>query len=844
MATGIEAKGYVGQRIKRKEDPRLLTGAGRFADDVKATDELYCAILRSPHPHARIVRVDTSKAKAIPGVVAAVSGAEAIPHWNMLPPAMDLMEMKLPKVYALATDKVYYEGDAVAAVAAESRYVAEDALAAIEVEYEILPAVASIEEALGGPWLADVVSGDGSTELPDNPLMPGETLQALGEDVGKGGVATEPAAASGTPKAILYEEWGHNIQCDWKFEIGDPDAAFATADHVVRRRVGTHRYSGMPLECRAVLAEYDRGRDRLTVRMSTQFPHQARTFIAAVFDLPEPNVQLLADDVGSGYGNKLQIDAEVIPVLLSKLTGRPVKWTEERRGWLTSAPHSRNYIHDVEGAFSADGRLLAMRERIVGDQGCDGAVRTAGLGALLVGGTYATGAYDVQSYSAHVQALVTNKAPYGAYRGYGKETANLPIERLMDAAADQLGIDKVEIRRRNLVDEFPYEMPAGPIIESASFRKSLDDVVEAMDLPALRRRQEDARAEGRYLGIGTVVYLEPSAGSIPMSVFNGYESATVRLTPGGQVMVLTGMQTIGQGMETAMSQITADRLGVRPEDVRVVYGNTESVPYGLGAYASRGATYGMSAVYEAAGQVRDKLLKAAANLLEASPEDLEIQDGVVSLVGAPAKRIEVKEVAKAVYLFPGPYAVLPDEPNPTLEGTFVWTNPNVSWTPDEHGRVRLYPTHGCGAQGALVEVDPETGQISIEKIWLCHDVGKVINPAIVEAQVVGGLLQGIGGVMMEQLVYDEDGRMLTKTLNDYQVPNSMSAPPVELMHNETASPITPLGTKGVGEAGVIGTPAVLMAAVEDALRPLGVDHVSMTPLDPQRVLAMIQDARS
>ncbi|MEA2252807.1 MAG: aerobic carbon-monoxide dehydrogenase large subunit [Solirubrobacteraceae bacterium] len=812
---------WVGQRVKRKEDPRLLTGTGRYADDVQAVGELYCAILRSPHPHARIVRVDTSKAREIPGVVLAISGADAEPHWNQLMPVMDLLDMKLPRVYALATDKVHYEGEAVAAVAAESRYIAEDALDAIVVEYEPLPAVANLEDALGTVAPADVEVADG--------------------DVGRRAPTHEPLAVrgGGEPTALLYEEWGHNVQCDWEFEIGDPDKVFAEADHVVRRRVGTHRYSGMPMECRVVLAEHDAGRNQLTIRLSTQFPHQARTIFAATFGIPEPNIHVLADDVGAGYGNKLQVDSEVIPVLLAILTGRPIKWTENRRGWLTSAPHSRDYFHDIEGAFSSDGTLLALRNHIVGDEGCDGAVRAAGLGALLVGGTYSPGTYKVNSYKAHVQAVVTNKAPYGAYRGYGKETANLAIERLMDAAADQLGIDPIEIRRHNLIDTYPHELPSGPIIESGSFRQALEDVVEAMDLPALRRRQEEARAAGRYIGFSACVFLEPSAASIPMSVFNGYETASVRLTPDGQVMVLTGMQTIGQGMETAMAQITADRLGVRPDDVRIVYGDTNAVPYGLGSYASRGATYGMSAVYQAATQVREKLLKAAANLLEANADDLEVSDGVVSLVGAPARQIAVAEVAKAVYLFPGPYAVLPDEPNPTLEGNFVWTNPQVAWSPDEHGRVRLYPAHGGGAEGALVEVDVETGQVKVERLWVCHDVGKMINPAIVEAQVVGGMVQGFGGTMLEQLSYDDDGRMLTKTLNDYQVPNAMSAPPIELMHIETPSPITPLGTKGVGEAGCIGTPTVLMSAVEDALRPFGVS-VDMTPLDPERVLRMIQ----
>jgi carbon-monoxide dehydrogenase large subunit len=567
-------------------------------------------------------------------------------------------------------------------------------------------------------------------------------------------------------------------------------------------------------------------------------PHQCRTIIAAVFGIPEPNIRVLAEDVGGGFGNKLQCDSEVIPVLLSILTRRPVKWAETRRSWLTSGPHSRDFRHDLEAAFTTDGRLLAVRDHLIGDNGCDGAVRTGGLGALLVGGTYGTGAYQVDSYWTRVQAVVTNKAPYGAYRGYGKDVANIAIERVMDRAARELDIDPVELRRRNIVDEYPYEMCTGPIIESGSFRESLDDVAEAMDLPALRERQRLARGQGRYLGYAVVSFLEPSSASIPNSMYNGYETASVRITPDGQAMVLTGMQHIGQGMETAIAQVTADRLGVKPQDVRVVFGDTKAVPYGLGAFSSRGASYGVTAVYRAAEPVREKLFKAAATMLEANVDDLELGDGAVSVVGTSEQGIAIADIAKAVYLFPGPYAILPGEDNPTLEGNFVWTNPQVKWDPDEQGRTRLYPSHGGGTLGALVEVDAETGEVRVERLWVCHDVGKMINPAIVEAQIVGGMIQGYGGMILEQLAYDDTGRMLTQTLNDYQLPNALSSPPIEVLHRESYSPITPLGTKGVGEAGCIGTPTVLMAAVENALEPFGVS-VTEGPLTPNRVLDLI-----
>ncbi|QBI18522.1 xanthine dehydrogenase family protein molybdopterin-binding subunit [Egibacter rhizosphaerae] len=787
---------WVGRGIPRKEDRRLVTGYGLFAGDGEVPRQTHCAILRSPHAHARIRGVDTRRAKELPGVVTVLTGEDARALWNPIPPVMDLLDMRLPSVYGLAVDKVHYCGEPVAAVTADDPYIAQDALDLIEVDYEVLEPLTTMDQALG--------------------------------------------LDGGTPP-LLYEDWPDNRQCVWEVSYGDVDEAFAQADDIVEVEVASHRYSGVPMEGRAVVAEYDPRANQLTVRLSTQFPHQCRTLFAATFDIPEPNVRVLANDVGGGFGNKLQVDAEIIPVMMAVATRRPVKWVERRSEWMTSGPASRDFDYHIQGAFTRDGMLLAVRDHLRGDMGCDGAVRTGGLGALLVGGTYGSGPYTPKAYWAKVECVVTNKAPYGAYRGYGKDIANLGIERLMDAAAEQLALDRIDLRRRNLVTEYPYETPGGPIIESGSFTECLDELVKAMDLDELERRRKEAQAGGRYLGLGIVTVLEPSSASIPMSMFNGYESASVRITPDGQVMALTGMQHIGQGVETAIAQVTADVLGCSPDDVRVVFGDTNAVPYGLGSFSSRGATYGVTAVHRAADEVRGKLLKAASNLMEADVEDLDLGDGAVSVRGAPSQRMTIGEVAKAVYLFPGPYAALPGEDKPTLEGNFVWTNPQVNWVPDENGRVRLYPAHASGAEGALVEVDPETGQVDVQRLWVVHDVGKMINPRIVEAQVVGGMIQGYGGMMLEHLAYGDDGSMLAPTLTDYQLPNFLSTPPVEMRHLETPSPITPLGTKGVGEAGCIGTPTVLMAAVEDALRPWGV-QVSDGPLNPERVLEMIHAA--
>jgi carbon-monoxide dehydrogenase large subunit len=791
---------WVGTSVPRKEDRPLVGGHGSFADDATAPGVLHCAILRSPHAHARIISVDCSAARTRPGVVAALSGTEALQYWGQLPGTLQLPGLNLPTSYGLAVDKVVFQGEPVAVVVAESRYLAEDALDAIQVAYEPLPVVMDVDAALG----------------------------------------THRSPSEAQP--LIYEEWGTNVQLKFEFEYGDVEKVLASAHVVVRDRIGTHRYGAMPLEPRAVLAEFNPETRQLVARLSTQVPHQARALIAEVFGLPESNIRIISGNVGGGFGAKLGVSGEVIPILMSIVTGRPVKWAETRGEWmLGAAAGSRGYVHDMELGFDSEGRLLAVRDRFTADVGCDSAVRGIGLGAVVVGALYVPGPYRVPAFAVEANAVVTNKTPYDAYRGYGKDLSNMPMERMMDRGAEALGLDRVEIRRRNLLDEFPYEMASGPIIENGSFHECLTLLTDVMDLPALQARQEAARQDGRYLGIGLVSRLEPSAGAIPMSIVSGVETATVRLHPDGTVMALTGIQPIGQSVETTYAQVVADELGVSPDEVRMVYGDTDSVPFGMGSYASRGATFGVTAVYEAAKEVRRKLLKVAANLLEADVSDVVLEDGHFGIRGDAGSRRPIRDATQAAYFYPGPYYLLPDEAVPTLEATHVYTNPAVRATPDEHGRIAIYPTHGSGAEGALVEVDPETGQVVVERIWLVSDAGNLINPGVVDSQVIGSTVQAYGGAMTEQLEYDDAGNMLVRTLGDYQIPTFGSAPVIESHHIETPSPITPLGTKGVGEGGQIGTAPVLMAAIEDALRPFGV-KVNSTPLTPERVLALIEAA--
>ena len=787
--------GWVGQSVPRKQDTRLLTGHGHYVDDIQMPGMLYCAVLRSPHAHARIRSIDTSRAKAIPGVVEVLTGREAAEFSRPIAPTINIA-MRLNESYALVVDKVRYQGEPVAAVAATDRYIAEDALEAIDVDYEVLPAVTTMDAALA----------------PDAPL--------------------------------IYEDWDNNIELAWEMKVGDLDAALAEADVVVEERLHHHRYTGTPIEGRGVVAAYDPISGEMTVNISTQAPHQSRTLLAETLGIPEQKIRVLARDVGGGFGNKLQVDAEIIPCLLSMRTGRPVKWIETRSENLMSCVHSRDYVWDLKAGFTSDGRITALQAKLVGDAGCDGTNRSSGVGALLVGAFYLQGAYHVPVYHVEVTGVVTNKAPYGAYRGYGKDIACDGIERFMDLAARRLGIPSDELRRRNFIqpDEFPFTAITGPVYDSGDFPELLRMAQEALDFANFAQRQEAARREGRYLGIGFAVMLEPSGGAVPNCIFNGYEPAIVRVTPEGGVLLLTGMQDIGQGVETTLAQVVADELGVRPDDVRVIFGDTDTVPYGLGPWSSRGASYGASSAVLAARKVKEKILNVASGFLEVPVADLELRDGGVQVTGVPEKRLTLAEIGRSVYMWPGPYVTVPEGEEPNLEATAYWMSPIVRWIPDEAGTLSIYTTHPTGCFGAIVEVDIETGQVRVDQMVVAHDCGTLINPVVVEGQVSGGVVQGIGGVLWEELSYDENGNLANKGFRDYLVPSAADVPSIEVLHLVSPSPFTPLGTKGMGEGGAIGAPAAITNAVQDALSPYGVT-IRELPIRPDRLLPLIRQGR-
>ncbi|MGE0484474.1 MAG: molybdopterin-dependent oxidoreductase [Gammaproteobacteria bacterium] len=787
--------GWIGKPVPRREDRRLVAGRGRYADTVGGPGDLHACATRATRAHARIVSIDTTRARAMPGVRLVITGEEARAHWQPIAPTMDLLDLKLPRRYPLATDKVIFYGEPVVLVVADTPWQAEDAARAVEVEYADLPAN------------VDAVSA---------------------------------TTASGA--ALLYPEWGSNLQVEFATSHGDVDGAFARADLVVDEHIGAHRSSAMPLETRVVHAHYDPAEERLTVHTSTQIPHLSRLMLARVFGIPEPRIRVVVGDVGGAFGAKLSVDCEFLPVLGSILTGRPVRWFEARSEWIHSGFAARDYHTRSRAAFARDGTLLALETDILADVGCDGAERACGLGMPINGGTYAPGPYRCPVYRTRVRCVVTNKAPYNAFRGYGKDLANLLIERVLDQAADRLEMDPVRLRQRNLLEHYPHQLVTGPILENGTAAESMAELERLMDVPALRAEQARLLGEGRYLGISLVPYIEPAGATFPGSLCQNFESVAMRITADGGVQVLTGVQNIGQGIETSYAQVAADILGARLADVSIQWGDTTAVPYGSGTYASRGAMYAVGAMLDAGDKLRKRIVTGAATLFGCSADDIAIANGVITCT-ADGRTMSFAEFAYACYFQPGAEVVLDRADAPLLEAQGQYRHPQVNWKPDALGRVQFYPTHANGAEGALVEVDAETGRVEVKKIWMVADHGVVLNELLLKGQVRGGVVQQLGGTLYENLAYDADGIPLQKTLKEYGMPTVWAAPEIEIHHLVSPSPATRIGAKGGGEDGCIATTTALMGAVEDALRPLGVKVMS-GPLSPARVRGMIEAAQA
>lgn len=776
---------YFGASVRRKEDPRYLRGEGRFVDDIKLPGLLHVAFVRSPHAHARITAIRTEAARRLPGVAHVFTFADLerwmkpLPLFGAIPPGLAArvtVSMRQIGQLAMCRDEARHVGEIVAMVLASSRAVAEDGCELVEADYEPLPV------------LADVMA------------------------------AEQPGAP------VLYPEWGDNVALSFKTGFGDVEAALREADARVRERFVIPRYVGMPIETRGVVAQWDPRDGSLTTWNSTQVVHFVQQGLVAALGLPPHKIRVVAPDVGGGFGTKANGYPEDLLIPAAAIAARrPVKWTEDRREHMMGSAHARAQVHDIEIAARRDGTMLAVRDRIWVDLGAYNS-----WGIVLPYNTVAhlLGPHRVPNLDVECRGVVTNKTPNAPYRGAGRPEAVFAMDRIVDCLARELRMDPAELRRRNYLSEadMPYELripyrDGNPLVyDSGDFRAGLEAALRAVGYEALRAEQVRLRERGVYRGLGLSGYVEGTA-------IGPYEGATVRLDASGRAVVATGACSQGQGHETSFAQIAADALGIPLDWVTIVGGDTAAIPFGIGTFASRSAVNAGSSIHEASGRVKDKIVTAAAALLEAAPADIEVTDGVITVRGAPGSATPLTKVIQAAI----PTFAKPGVASPDFEATVYHHQPTVTYTSAVHV--------------AVVDVDPGTGTVKLLRYLVAHDCGRIINPVIVEGQIHGGVAQGVGGGLLEEMVYDEQAQLLTGTFMDYLVPTAMELPPIETVHLEYPSPRNPLGMKGIGEGGAISPPAAIANAVEDALTPWGV-RVTRTPLGPSVVLGLLERARA
>jgi carbon-monoxide dehydrogenase large subunit len=779
---------WIGRALKRVEDPRVLAGHGTFVGDMRLPRMLEVAFVRSPHAHARILRVDPEPARQHRGVAAVLTGAEAARHvtpWRGV--LLHYQGMKTGPQYPLAWDRVRYVGEPVAAVAAASRAQAEDACELLRVEYEPLPPLLDAEAALrpGAPHLHD--------DLEDN--------------------------------RILHAE----------FRGGDVEAAFGEAAHVFRDTFHFSRHTGVTIEPRSLLAQFEPATRSLTLWISTQVPHMMQAVLAAILSLEEHRIRVIAPDVGGSFGIKIHVyQDDIAACLLSILTGRPVKWVADRRESFLADIHAREQRVAIELATRADGTILGLKAEVMAPVGAWSAYPRSSVveGSQTV--RLLPGPYRVRSYVYTLDVVAQNKVITSQYRAVGHPIAAACMDGILDLAARGLGLDPAEVRLRNLLrcPEFPYTSITGNLYDSGSYAECLEMLLERTGYVALRREQAVLRDRGVHRGIGLCCFIEitgPGAqfygmGGAPIS---GQDGTTVRVEPSGKITALIGVTDQGQGTHTTMAQIVAEHLGVDVQDVKVISGDTGATPYGGGTWASRSSVVGAGAAILASQAVREKILGVGAHLLEANREDLELAEGKVFVRGSPGRALPLAEVARTVHF---QSHKLPKELEPSLEATNHYTNP-IAWT------------FTNGAHLALVEVDVETGEVRLLQYAVVEDCGRLINPAIVDGQVRGGVAQGIGGALYEECVYDGTGQLLTTSLADYLVPTTAEVPDIQVDHLETPSPFTVGGFKGVGEAGTAGAPGAILNAVNDALLPFGA-RITRQPITPERILLALRLART
>lgn len=770
----------------------LVTGSGTYVDDVKFPNMLYVSFVRSNYAHARIKGIDLSAAMKVPGVIFAVDGEEIKRVTKPLPFPVSLPGRRETPVYLLATDKVHYTGEPVAAVVAENRYIAEDAAEKVIVDYEPLEAVVDVERAL-------------EKDAP-----------------------------------ILYDGWNSNEMIGFPFRIGEVDEELSKSDFIIKEKITRHRYTAAPIETRGYVANYDPFSKVLNYYASTQTPHILRTLIAQSLDIPEDRVRVVAPHVGGGFGQKIPLyQEEPMLAFLSLHLGRPVKWIETRSENLKGSAHSRQQVHYIEVGVNKDGKIRALKDRMLADLGAYSP--QSGLASILATTLFIPSGYKIQNYEVDLHVVHTNKAPFGALRGFGKADANFVIERMLDIVAKRIGIDPVELRLRNFIqpEEFPYNSVTGAIYDSGNYPGNLRRAAETIGYQEFKRAQKELWSRGVYKGISVTFLIEPSANAVPDSLHTGYDSATIRMDPSGNVTVMAGVAAQGQGHETALSQIVADELGLDPSEISVLEGDTTISPYGLGAWASRFSIAGVGSVLMACDKVKSKLIRIAASKLGISPSDIIFEGAHLTSVKDQRKSISIKELATIAYT---KIYALPPGVEPGIEETARYILPNIRYIPDEKGRMNLYPSETAGAYAVVVSVDIETGKLSIEKQVFVSDCGRIINPLTLDGQIQGGVIQGIGGAMFEDLVYDSNGELLSSTFMDYLLPTAPDVSDVQIEHMVTLSPVTLGGFKGAAEGGCITPPYGLTNAVEDALSPLKA-RMLRQPLSPENVWRVLRDSQ-
>jgi aerobic carbon-monoxide dehydrogenase large subunit len=792
---------YVGQRIKRTEDPRLIKGLAHYVDDIRLPDTLHVAFVRSIFAHAKINGIDITEAASAPGVVAVYTGADIATKVGPVPCAAALPDLKVPDYRVLATDKALFVGHPIAAVVATDRYLARDAVDLINVDYEELPPVVDVEQAAQGGQ-------------------------------------------------VIHETFGDNIAYRLTSGEGDIDAAMQAADKIVSQKMVHQRLAPIAMEPRGVLARYFPGEEDLTVWSSTQIPHLLRTQLALMIGIPENKLRVITPEVGGGFGSKLNVYAEeALLGWISVQLGKPVKWIESRRENVAATIHGRAQIGTIEVGCKNDGTITGLRYNVVADLGAYHQLLTPAIPTLT--GLMLSGAYRIPAIQMNVTGVFTNKMSTDAYRGAGRPEATYVVERVIDIVARELNLDPIAVRRKNFpaAHEFPFHTATGLEYDSGDYEAALSKALDLSGYQNLRAEQAKARAEGRLMGIGVSSYVEICAlGPSQAMPAGGWESATVRIEPTGTVTVLTGASPHGQGQETSFAQIAADELGVDLNDITVIHGDTGVVQYGIGTFGSRATAVGGTAVLIAIQKLKEKATKIAAHMLQCEASQINCEAGkysrttaaaaaagvsepVVPVGEAPAGALPEPETAGRTSLTIQEIALaahiakeIPPDTEPGLSATYFFEPKNFTFP---------FGTHIC-----VVEIDKETGETKITKYVAVDDCGKVINPLLVDGQVHGGIVQSIGQALYEEVVYDEQGQLVTGELMDYALPKASQMPWFETDRTETPSPVNPLGVKGVGEAGTIGATPAIVNAVVDALAPYGVMHLDM-PIRPEKVWKLI-----